>query len=53
MTAWLRNNGLRDFDKKRIHQVVVGVKTLPFGRVLDVIDGAKVHIHREKLLLEV
>lgn len=36
MVAWLRNNGIRKFDKRLLERLVVSAKTLPAGKQVDV-----------------
>lgn len=58
MAAWLRNNGIRDFDAKTLERLVIAGKTMPKGRRVPVIRGwimvrsasflALEHIDRQK-----
>lgn len=39
LAAWLRNNGIRDFDAKTLERLVVAAKTMPKGRRVPVGRG--------------
>lgn len=44
VAAWLRLNGIRDFDRNLIERVVVAIKTYKAGRKADLIKGTYVVI---------
>jgi tRNA(Ile)-lysidine synthetase-like protein len=52
MAAWLRGNGLRDFDRKALERLVVAAKTAPAGKQIDVINRVIMRIGRQDLALE-
>jgi len=52
MAAWLRLNGLRDFDKKAINRLVVSAKTLRPGQSASVGNGVSLHINKTNICLK-
>lgn len=52
MASWLRNNGIRDFDSKKLEMLVVRAKTLEPGKITDVSRGFSVHIQKDYLALK-
>lgn len=52
MAAWLRHQGIRDFDQKAIERLVVAGKTFHPGAVVDVQKGVRMRIHKTHLALE-
>ncbi len=51
MAAWLRTNGISDFDAKTLERIVVGAKTLPAGRKIEVQNGMIIEIKKSDLAL--
>lgn len=51
MAAWLRGNGLRDFDAKALERLVVAAKTAEAGKTFDVLHGAKLAVGPRHLAL--
>jgi len=51
MAAWLRRNGLRDFDKKGIERLVVAAKTGRAGSRTDVLKGVSLEVGKDRLAL--
>jgi len=47
VAAWLRLNGIRDFDRNLIERTVVAIKTYKAGRKADLINGAYVLISHD------
>jgi tRNA(Ile)-lysidine synthase len=52
MAAWLRQQGIRDFDQKTLERLVVAGKTFHPGTLADVIKGSKLRVHKTFLALE-
>ncbi len=52
MAAWLRSNGLRDFDRPMLERLVVAAKTAMPGKRVDVIKRTIMHINPGDLALE-
>lgn len=52
MVAWLRQQGVRDFDVRTIERLVVAGKTFSAGTVTDIQKGAKLRILKTHLALE-
>lgn len=52
MAAWLRRNGLRDFDRNTLERLVVAAKTAAPGKKIDVINKYVMYVGREYLALE-
>lgn len=52
MAAWLRQNNLRDFDKKTIERLVVAAKTSKIGKKHPIIKGANLLVSKDGLALE-
>lgn len=53
MATWLRQNNIRDFDKKHLDQLTIAPKTLKPGRQIDVNLTHVLSIKKESLALEV
>ena len=51
MAAWLRGQGLREFDRAAIERAVVGAKTAGLGKKVEVKKGVLLEVGREKLAL--
>lgn len=51
IATWLREGGIRDFDRKAVERLVVAAKTALPGKQVDAIAGAKLQIGRRRLLL--
>jgi tRNA(Ile)-lysidine synthase len=51
IAAWLRDRGLRDFDRKTLDRLVVGAKTGRPGSQFDVRRSAKLRVGQESLAL--
>ena len=51
MAAWLRQNGLRDFDRPAINRLVVAAKTARPGKRLDVLRGRQIAVGKDSLSL--
>lgn len=51
MAAWLRGNGLGDFDRRTLERLVVAAKTAVPGKVFDVLHGAYITVSRHDLAL--
>ena len=52
MAAWLRENGLGDFDRKALERLVVAAKTAGPGRVFDVLRGVSIAVGQNDLALK-
>lgn len=52
IAAWLRQQGVRDFDQKTIERLAVAAKTFHPGAVTDVQKGVKMRMHKTYLALE-
>lgn len=52
IAAWLRSNGLRDFDRATLERLVVAAKTAGSGKRVDVIHKTVMKIGRADLALE-
>ena len=52
MAAWLRKNGLRDFDTKALERLVVAAKTLRPGKSADVLRGRVLKVTAKYLALQ-
>lgn len=52
IAAWLRQQGIRDFDQKALERLVVAGKTFYPGAVIDVQKGVKMRIRKTHLALE-
>ena len=52
IAAWLRQQGVRDFDQKTIERLTVAGKTFHPGAVVEAQKGIKMRIHRPYLALE-
>lgn len=51
MAAWLRREGIRDFDQKTLDRIVINAKVLAPGKFIDVLQKAKIQVSREHLKL--
>ena len=51
IASWLRQTGIRDFDRKTIERLVIAAKTALPGKHIDVIAGSKLHIGRQYLAI--
>lgn len=51
MAAWLRDNGIRDFDVKTLERLVIAAKTAASGKRFDVLHGRKMAVHGRYLAL--
>ncbi len=51
MAAWLRGEGLRDFDSKTLERLVVAAKTADSGKTFDVLHGTTLAIGAQHLAL--
>lgn len=51
MAAWLRGEGLRDFDSKTLERLVVAAKTAEPGKAFDVLHGATLAVGTRHLAL--
>jgi len=51
MAAWLREQGLRDFDSKTLERLVVAAKTAKTGKVFDVLHGESLKVSTDHLAL--
>lgn len=51
LAAWLRDQGLRDFDGKLLERLVIVAKTAPAGKYADVNSRLVMHISNDKLAL--
>jgi tRNA(Ile)-lysidine synthase len=53
LAAWLRRQGIADFDKRTLDRVTVQSKTLPPGKVIDVVNKSRLKVSKNQLVLEV
>lgn len=51
LTFWLRQNDLRDFDRKTIYRISVAIKTALPGTKHEVIKGKTINISKKKAIL--
>jgi tRNA(Ile)-lysidine synthetase-like protein len=51
MAAWLRGQGLRDFDSKTLERLVVAAKTAESGKAFDVLHGTVLAVGTQHLAL--
>lgn len=51
LAAWLRDQGLRDFDSKLLEHLVIAAKIAPSGKYADVNNRLVMHISTDKLAL--
>lgn len=51
MAAWLRQNNIRQFDKKLLEKLVTGSKTLAPGKQIDVNVAYRIKVAKDKLAL--
>jgi hypothetical protein len=51
MAAWLRNNGIGQYDRKTLERLVVAAKTWHAGRQADINCNYRLGIGRQKLAL--
>lgn len=49
LAAWLRQQGLRGFDRSTLERLVVGAKTGKTGTRLDIMQGSSLHISKDSL----
>lgn len=52
LAAWLRNQGIADFDKRTLDRVVIQSKTLPPGKLIDVVKNSRVKLTKHHMVLE-
>lgn len=52
MATWLRNNGVRDFDKKTLERLVIAAKTGKSGSVFDAMLGVRLKVGIDSLALQ-
>lgn len=52
MATWLRQDGIRDYDKKLLERLVVAAKVAKPGNTFDVLRGNKMHVTEQHLALE-
>jgi tRNA(Ile)-lysidine synthase len=52
MAAWLRHNGIANYDKRTLERLVVAAKTFRPGQRTDVTRNRFLSIHKQKLALE-
>ncbi len=53
LATWLRGVGIRQFDKKTLERLVIGIKTGNPGTILDIIEGHHLHLSKHYLALQV
>jgi tRNA(Ile)-lysidine synthetase-like protein len=51
MAAWLRQTGVRDFDRKTLERLVVAAKTASAGQTFPIRGGVNLEINKHKLAL--
>lgn len=51
MAAWLRREGLRDFDGKTLSRLVIAAKTASPGKTFDVLNGTRLDVTGRDLAL--
>jgi hypothetical protein len=51
LASWLRQQGIRNFDRKALERLVIAAKTAKPGTVADVLQGYHVKIGRDGLVL--
>lgn len=51
LAAWLRGNGLRDFDKRTLERLAVAAKTAAAGKTFDVFKGTVMSVGAHDLAL--
>jgi tRNA(Ile)-lysidine synthetase-like protein len=52
MAGWLRNHGVRDFDRTTLERLTVAAKTAANGKAIDVVKGHSLHIGHDDLALK-
>lgn len=52
MAGWLRNHGIRDFDRTTLERLTVAAKTASNGKAVDIVKGHSLHIGRDDLALK-
>lgn len=52
VAAWLRSNGVRNFDRTTLERLVVAAKTSPAGKHLDVVNRITMRVGKTDLALE-
>jgi tRNA(Ile)-lysidine synthase TilS/MesJ len=53
LASWLRQQGIRNFDRKALERLVIAAKTAKPGTVADVLQGYHIKIGRDSLALQV
>jgi hypothetical protein len=53
MASWLRNHGVRGFDRSTLERLTVAAKTASHGKAIDVVKGHSMHVGRDDLALKV
>lgn len=51
MAAWLRDQGLRDFDRAAVERLTVGAKVASPGKHIDAIKGRRLRVGKDNLAL--
>lgn len=51
MAAWLRENGIRDFDRSALERLVVASKTAAAGKTFPVTAAVKLNVNKDSLAL--
>ncbi len=51
LAAWLRENGLNNFDSKTLERLVIAGKTAAAGKTFDVFGGASLSVNKHDLAL--
>ncbi len=51
MAAWLREQGIRNFDSKTLERLVVAAKVAPKGHAFDVLQGVTMKVENDSLAL--
>jgi tRNA(Ile)-lysidine synthase len=52
MATWLRQNGIKDFDKKMIERLVIAAKTATAGKKFSLTKGRSMHVSNIYLALD-
>jgi tRNA(Ile)-lysidine synthase len=53
LAAWLREQGISDFDRKTLERITIAAKTKPAGTRVDVLHGTSLLVTNESLALRV